>query len=61
MRKENGRLTPINRTEESSTKGKLFKCDTCSGMMYVPNVEFGEISVCPECGGTMSEHIDYFD
>lgn len=61
MYKENGRVSSAYKKEESKVTGKLFKCDVCSGMVYVANVEFGEMSTCPECGGTMSEHLEYFD
>ena len=61
MYKENGRIGSMDKKEKSATNGKLFKCDKCSSMVYVPNVEFGEVNMCSECGSTMSEHLEYFD
>ena len=61
MYKENGRLTSTDKKEESKSSGKLFKCDVCNNTVYVTGVEFVETNACPECGGTMSEHLEYFD
>ena len=51
--KENGRLKPAEKKEVSSAMTRYVVCKQCDWRQAVDKKVFGEVIICPECGGEM--------
>jgi PHP family Zn ribbon phosphoesterase len=54
MFKDNGRLTPADKSELANIKGKAMYCSKCDAYYTIVNAEFAEIN-CENCGGRLSD------